>query len=147
MERQGQPVRLVPLLHEKPKVVHREALPWMGRALQAPLLSAAVLLANLRALRRRPGLYLRLLGRLLAASAANPGFLLRTLALFPKSVWVAERLEAEGTAHLHAHFATHPATMALIVSSLTGIPWSMTVHAHDIFVSRVLLREKLAAAR
>jgi colanic acid/amylovoran biosynthesis glycosyltransferase len=119
----------------------------MGRALQAPLLSAAVLLANLRALRRRPGLYLRLLGRLLAASAANPGFLLRTLALFPKSVWVAERLEAEETAHLHAHFATHPATMALIVSSLTGIPWSVTVHAHDIFVSQAMLREKLAAAR
>lgn len=147
LERQGRPVRLVPILHERPEVMHREALPWMGRVLHAPLLSAAVAAASLRALRRRPGRVLRLFGRLAAASAGSPGFLVKTLAIFPKSLWVAERLEAEGASHLHAHFATHPATLALIVSSLTGIPWSVTVHAHDIFVSRVLLREKLAAAR
>jgi colanic acid/amylovoran biosynthesis glycosyltransferase len=147
LERQGRPVRLVPILHERPEVVHREALPWMGRVLHAPLFSVAVVAAGLRMLRRRPGRVLRLFTRLLAASAASPGFLLRTLAIFPKSLWIAERLEAEGAAHLHAHFATHPATLALIVSTLTGIPWSVTVHAHDIFVSRVLLREKLAQAR
>lgn len=147
LERQGRPVRLVPLLHERPEVVHREALPWMGRVLHAPLLSAEVAAASLRVLRRRPGQVLRLFGRLAAASASSPGFLVKTLAIFPKSLWIAERLEAEGAEHLHAHFATHPATLALIVSSLTGIPWSVTVHAHDIFVSRVLLREKLAAAR
>ena len=147
LERQGRPVRLVPILHERPDVVHREALPWMGRVLHAPLLSAEVAAASLRVLRRRPGRVLRLLGRLAAASAGSPGILARTLAIFPKALWIAERLEAEGAGHLHAHFATHPATLALIVSSLTGIPWSVTVHAHDIFVSRVLLREKLAAAR
>jgi len=147
LERQGRPVRLVPILHERPEVVHREALPWMGRVLYAPLFSAAVAAASLRALRRRPGQVLRLFGRLAAASASSPGFFVKTLAIFPKSLWIAERLEAEGAEHLHAHFATHPATLALIVSSLTGIPWSVTVHAHDIFVSRVLLREKLAAAR
>lgn len=147
LERQGRPVRLVPILHERPAVVHREALPWIDRALYAPLLSAAVVAASLRALRRRPRRVLGLLARLAAASAASPGFLLRTLAIFPKALWVAERLEEEGAAHLHAHFATHPATLAYIVSSLTGIPWSVTVHAHDIFVSRVMLREKLAAAR
>lgn len=147
LERQGRPVRLVPLLHERPEVVHREALPWMGRALHAPLFSAAVAAASLRALRRRPGRVLRLFGRLAAASAGSPGFFVKTVAIFPKSLWIAERLEAEGAAHLHAHFGTHPATLALIVSSLTGIPWSVTVHAHDIFVSRTLLREKLAAAR
>lgn len=146
LERQGRPVRLVPLLHERPEVVHREALPWMGRVLHAPLLSAQVAAASLRTLRRRPGQVLRLFGRLAAASASSPGFFVKTLAIFPKSLWIAERLEAEGAEHLHAHFATHPATLALIVSSLTGIPWSVTVHAHDIFVSRVLLREKLAAA-
>jgi glycosyltransferase involved in cell wall biosynthesis/aminoglycoside phosphotransferase (APT) family kinase protein len=147
LERQGRPVRLVPILHERPEVVHREALPWMGRVLHAPLLSATVAAASLRALRRRPGQVLRLFGRLAAASASSPGFFVKTLAIFPKSLWIAERLEAEGAEHLHAHFATHPATLAMIVSSLTGIPWSVTVHAHDIFVSRVLLREKLAEAR
>ena len=36
MERQGQPVRLVPILRERPRVVHREALAWTERALHAP---------------------------------------------------------------------------------------------------------------
>lgn len=147
MERQGWPVRLVPILRERPKVVHREALPWTRRLLHAPLLSPSVFLAVARALRRRPGRLLKLLARLAAASAGSPNFLLRTLALFPQAVWAAERLEAEGVGHLHAHFATHPATMALVVSELTGIPWSFTVHAHDLFVRQEMLGEKLAAAR
>lgn len=146
MERQGQPVRLVPLLHEAAAVVHREALPWMGRVLRSPLASPAVLAANLRALRCRPAAWLRLAAGLVRGSAASPGLLLRTLALFPKSVWIAERLEAEGVGHVHAHFATHPATTACVVSALTGIPWSVTVHAHDIFVDRTMLRQKLASA-
>jgi colanic acid/amylovoran biosynthesis glycosyltransferase len=147
MERQGRPVRLVPIVREHPQVVHREALPWMRRLLDARLLSPAVLGALFRALRRRPGQVLKLLARLAAASAGSPNFLVRTLALFPKAVWAAERLAAEEVGHLHAHFATHPATLALVVSELTGIPWSFTVHAHDLFVRREMLGEKLAAAR
>ncbi len=38
MERQGQPVRLVSLLRENPRVVHAEAKPWMDRALFSPYL-------------------------------------------------------------------------------------------------------------
>ena len=33
LERQGQPVVLVPLLREEPTVVHPEARPWIARAL------------------------------------------------------------------------------------------------------------------
>ena len=46
MERQGQPVVLVPLLREEPAVVHAEARPWIGRALYTPFLDRAILAAN-----------------------------------------------------------------------------------------------------
>lgn len=147
MERQGQPVRLVPLLRERPSVVHPEALGWMDRALFTPWFSAGILTANLRALGRDPALYLGVLGRVLWGASASANFFLRTLVLFPKSVYLAERLRAEGIGHLHAHFATHPATVALVVSSLTGIGFSFTAHAHDIFVRRPLLRQKIREAR
>lgn len=147
MERQGQPVRLVPLLREDPPVVHEEAEPWVRRALFTPFLSAAIVAANLRMVFRAPVGYARLLARLLARTLTAPSFLLRTLALFPKSVYLAERLEGEGIRHVHAHFATHPTTAALVVSTLTEIEFSFTAHAHDIQVQRSLLDEKLRRAR
>lgn len=147
MERQGQPVRLVPLLREKPSVAHPEAGAWMDRALFTPWFSAGILAANLRALGRDPARYLGVLGRVLWGASASANFFLRTLVLFPKSVYLAERLRAEGIGHLHAHFATHPATVALVVSALTGIGFSFTAHAHDIFVRRPMLRQKIREAR
>lgn len=147
LERQGQPVRLVPLLRDDPPTVHEEAEPWIRRALFTPFLSPVIVAANLRMLGRHPVRYLRLIGRLAAGTATSPGFLVRTLAFFPKSVYLAERLEREAIRHVHAHFATHPATAALVASVLTDLTFSITAHAHDIQVNRELLEEKLRRAR
>lgn len=40
-----------------------------------------------------------------------------------------------GIRHLHAHFATEPAGTAELVHRFTGIPYSLTCHAKDIFLS------------
>lgn len=146
LERQGQPVRLVPLLREKRGVVHQEVEPWISRAMYTPFLSPSILLANLRVLARHPRRYVVLLARVLAGSARSLNLLLGTLGIFPKSVYLSERLASEGVGHVHAHFATHPAMAAYIVSCLSGIEFSVTVHAHDIFVRRAILGEKLRAA-
>jgi colanic acid/amylovoran biosynthesis glycosyltransferase len=149
LERQGQPVRLVPLVREHPAVVHREAQAWLPRALFTPYMSPAILAANARALVRRPYQYVRLFGRVLLGCLRSVNVLARTVALFPKCVYLAERLEREGIRHVHAHYATHPATAALIISSLAPITFSFTAHAHDIFVAwrRPLLRLKVRRAR
>lgn len=148
LERQGQPVRLVPLLREHPATVHREAQAWVPRALFTPFVSPAILGANARALAHRPFRYLLLVGRILFGSLRSLNVLMRTLALFPKCVYLAERLEREGIRHVHAHFATHPATAAFIISSLAPISFSITVHAHDLFVGwrRALLGAKVRRA-
>lgn len=145
MERQGQPVRLVPLIRERPAVVHDAARPWVQRALYTPWISPAIVVASLRALARHPVRYLALLRRLLAGASwkALPG----TLAIFPKSVWLAATLEREGIRHLHAHYATHPATMALIVSHFAPVTFSFTVHAFDIQGDRSFLDWKLREAQ
>jgi colanic acid/amylovoran biosynthesis glycosyltransferase len=135
LERLGQPVRLVPMIRENPTVVHEAARPWVGRALFSPWKIGF------------PWSRIPLLLRLVAGTITRPATLLRTVALFPKSVWLARQLEREGVTHLHAHFATHPATMALVISTLTGIPFSFTVHAHDIQLDRSLLRWKIREAQ
>jgi glycosyltransferase involved in cell wall biosynthesis/O-antigen ligase len=146
MERQGQPVLLVPLIHEHARVIHREAEPWVARALYTPFVSVPIVVANVRMLRRRPWRYAKTLLRVTGGTLADPTFCVRSLALFPKAVYLADRLERDGVQHVHAHYATHPATVALIISSLTKVTFSFTVHAHDIFVRRLLLAWKLEAA-
>ncbi len=147
LERQNQPVCLVPMLREFPKVIHTDAKPWDHRALYTEFLSCRIVVANLRMLLCHPLKLPLLLLRLLSGTLRNPSVLLRTMALFPKSVFLAKQLQEEGIRHVHAHYATHPTTMALIIAELSDTTFSFTVHAHDIFVERSLLRWKLREAR
>lgn len=53
-----------------------------------------------------------------------------------------------GVRALHAHFIHTPASVCRYASLITGLPWSCSAHAKDIWTSREWdLREKLAGAR
>ncbi len=57
-------------------------------------------------------------------------------------------LPASGVSHLHAHFAHSPTSVAMFTSHLTGLPFSFTAHAKDIYTSNPeQLREKIQLAR
>ncbi len=58
-----------------------------------------------------------------------------TVFKFLKAGYLAALLEERGIQHLHAHFANVPATMAELVHLLTGLPFSFTAHAKDIYLS------------
>lgn len=58
-----------------------------------------------------------------------------TVFKFLKAGYLATLLEERGIQHLHAHFANVPATMAELVHLLTGLPFSFTAHAKDIYLS------------
>lgn len=146
LERQGQPVVLVSMIREDQRVVHPETHEWTDRVIHAPFLSSRVVAAFLRACIRSPLLIGGLLSWIVVRSIASPRMLSRSLLLLPQATFFAERIAAQDIRHLHAHFATFPATIAHIVSKLTGASYSFTAHAHDIFVNRRLLREKVGAA-
>lgn len=55
-------------------------------------------------------------------------------------------MESLGVERVHAHWATYPTLAALIIKQLTGIPYSFTGHAQDIFVERGGLGIKVAEA-
>lgn len=48
---------------------------------------------------------------------------------------LAQRLLAARIAHLYAHFIDMPVTVAELASSLSGIPFSISAHAKDIWLS------------
>lgn len=66
---------------------------------------------------------------------------------FARLTDVAFQLKAQGVRHLHAHFATEATTFAQTLSLLSGLPFSFTAHAFDIFLAPHRLEEKMHAAR
>ncbi len=101
---------------------------------------------NLRALRRSPARYLRILGSLLARTLLNPIHCIKSLGLFPAAVAFAEVIRERGIEHIHAHWATYPATAAYIISRLLDIPYSLTAHIYDATLIRAMMREKFRQA-
>ncbi len=66
-----------------------------------------------------------------------------------QAVELARLALARGITHLHAHFATVSTTVARLAALLTGLSYSFTAHAKDIYheeVSSADLRRKLADA-
>lgn len=98
--------------------------------------------------------------------ATRPVLLFRAFALTLKTGWHADRplrihfiylleacivflwLRETGAEHLHAHFGTNPATVAMLVRELGGPPWSFTAHGPEEFDKPALiaLPEKIRRA-
>lgn len=146
LERLGMQVEVFPLIHEQESVAHAEAQDVIDRAHYSTLFSRAVLAAQGYWLRRRPLAYLSVWARALIGNVQSPKFLSRALVVVPQAVWFAQQMRELGVEHVHAHWATHPALAAFVVRQLAGVPYSFTAHAHDIYVERPMLGEKLRAA-
>lgn len=128
-------------------VMHPEAAAFVERAHFAPFFSWAIALAQLHYLVRRPVAYFGALWTLIRANWGSANFLLGGLAIFPKAVYFARKMEQLGVRHLHAHFANHPAAAAYVIHRLSGIPYSFTAHGADLQVDQHMLREKVQGAK
>jgi colanic acid/amylovoran biosynthesis glycosyltransferase len=146
LEQLGWQVALYPLILQEQAVVHADAQRWIPRARHAPFVSPQIALDNARTFLTQPARLASLWAKTLWENRTSPNFLLRAAALLPKAVTLASQMQAEGVTHIHAHYATHPALMAWLIHRLTGISYSITVHAHDIFVRTEMLPTKLSDA-
>ena len=109
-------------------------------------LSAGCIRWALYYLGRQPETCLRLLGMIIRDTWRRPLDLAKSLVSFHKSFALAAAVRAMDCDHIHAHWSSHPATAAMVVSKLTGIPFSFAFHAYDLFATRILLRRKLREA-
>lgn len=50
-----------------------------------------------------------------------------------QAAWLAREAKLKGITHLHAHFGTVATSVARLASHFTGIPYTFTAHAKDIF--------------
>lgn len=92
---------------------------------------------------RRPVRMAKVVLQAVAGNLRSPKFLARAMVALPVAMAFARRMERDGVQHVHAHWATHPALAAWAIHQLTGIPYSVTVHAHDLYVVRPMIERKL----
>lgn len=81
-----------------------------------------------------------------ALRSRKPGLLWR----FLQAGYVASEARRLKVRHIHAQFANRPTSVANLASKMTGIPFSFTAHAMDIFKQKVnpkALAQKAEAAR
>lgn len=146
VENQGGEIALYPLICENPEVVHDEAKKWIPRRNCISFFSFELLAANFKMMLKKPATYLSTLFKVLYWNLPSPKFFIRTLVIFPKAILTAEKLQKENVNHIHCHYATHPALLAYVIKQLTGIPYSITIHSHDIYDNHVMLEQKLKEA-
>lgn len=142
----GVEVYLFPLLKEPGEVKHEAVTRVMPLVTFHPYVSMPIILANLHYLLRRPFAYIGLWFEVFFGNLKNLKFLLKGLAILPKSARFAYEMEQKGITHVHAHFATHPVIAALAVKRLSGIGYSFTAHGSDLHKDQTMLAQKIDAS-
>lgn len=147
LQQQGIEVEVFPLINERAKVIHAEAKPFVARAHYLPVFSLSILFANLYFLMKKPAAYLGMWLAVLRGTFGSLNYMAGGLGIIPKAAKFAYDMQRLGITHVHAHFANHPTVAAFVINRLTGIPFSFTAHAHDLYVDQHMLKEKVRAAK
>jgi len=123
------------------RIVHgHELVKWTrGEALH----SLRVLKAAVAETLAVPGQTAEAVGRLISSRSLTVA--IKNLAVVPKALWLARVAVRWRADHMHCHWAGTTATMTMVASWRSGIPWSFTAHRWDI-VENNLLATKAASA-
>jgi colanic acid/amylovoran biosynthesis glycosyltransferase len=141
--RQGHEMLIVPR-SPRDAIFHKDAEALVESTITEPLVSWAIMRTSVAVFVRHPLLTIRAF--ILLLSSRNPTVFIKNLVVFPKALWLADVARAFGAMHIHAHWASTTATMAMVASCVSGIPWSFTSHRGDILENN-LLRRKLKRSR
>jgi glycosyltransferase involved in cell wall biosynthesis len=133
VRRSGIDVHIFSLLKPHGTLVHDRVQGLLPQTHYSPLVNKDVLAAQLYFLRRNPMGYARALVRLMWQTYREPRVLLGAVALFPKSVLFARRLEELAIDHIHAHFVWLEALAAGVAKDLLGITFTIHPHAFGLF--------------
>jgi glycosyltransferase involved in cell wall biosynthesis len=142
LRERGEDLVVVSLKSGEEPLRHQGVEPFLESLVRAPSPIAALGAFVAFAL-ERPGAAFGTLAKVTLAHIGHPLLLARAVPLVFVGAAVARRLRAMGVEHVHAHWATYPAQVAWTVRALAGIPYSITAHAHDIFLPNPMLREKI----
>lgn len=146
MKKDGFEIEVFPLILEKPKVMHKEAVEFMKVVHHRSPFSWHVFGQNIKWMIRSPKVYFSTLFRVLWENRTDRKFLVHSMAAFFQAVDQINTIRQIGVNHLHAHFPTFSGVFVWTVWRFTGITYSLSVHAHDLYVRHEMLETKYKSA-
>jgi len=117
-------------------VLHDDAKALVGSTITQPLLSLNIVKAAIVESLRAPTKVLRILGWLFQSRSLM--ILLKNLAIYLKGLWLARLARRWKADHIHAPWAAVAATMALVASEVSAVPWSFSARRWDIMENNLL---------
>lgn len=97
--------------------------------------AVGLLRALLATMVRRPSAFARAMGLAMRVGRVSEVGLVKHAIYLAEACVLLGWLDAAGVAHLHAHFGTNAATVAMLCRELGGPPYSITVHGSEEFDS------------
>lgn len=152
LERLGVPLHVFAIMDPREPIVHPEVaqvrakVEYLSTGFWSDL--ARIADCHARLFVRSPARYVAVLLRTFVIRSKPFWSLRATIKHFLQAGVLAYRAQAQGIDHFHAHFAHNPAKLARVASLLTGIPYSFTTHAKDLYLADpVVLADKIHTAR
>jgi glycosyltransferase involved in cell wall biosynthesis len=147
LKKLGMEVELFSIVREQEKTVQPQAAAMMERTHFCRLRSREVVASQWFWLSHEPKRYARAWWRALWGNRTSLGFLLRALMIVPIAAHFARDAQKLGLGRVHGAWATHPTLAAYVIWLLTDIPYSFTVHSHELYIDRTMLGEKIRHAQ
>lgn len=119
------------------ELFHKEAETLLKDTLLVPWFNTKIAIISFIFIVRNPLLLLRLMYDI-AFKSRNIKIAIKNLVILPKALYLSRILKTIPISHIHAHWASTTATMAYVISKITGIPWSFTAHRWDIKENNLL---------
>ena len=138
----GLEVRIISLLGPGPGPAQPLSQQMLPEVWYAPgMLSLELWRAQFHFAFNSPSVYWRLLAHLLRQPHRPRPWvsMAKRLVIFLRAVGAAYHLKGEDVDLLHTHFAWLSGAAAWVCSRLLGLPFTVTTHAHDIYISNDLL--------
>jgi glycosyltransferase involved in cell wall biosynthesis len=123
-----------------PDPPHAQTEPFLRRTLYRPRpTSSATLGSFLKTSFQRPLGLASGLWFLMRMLVMHPGCARELLSAFAAALYFASELSPREARHVHAHFASYPATVGLMLMEICGCGFSISCHAQDIFGTGTIL--------
>jgi glycosyltransferase involved in cell wall biosynthesis len=132
----------------KPKCYHPQDEKFVAQTFYlTPIKPVSYLTANLKWFVRNPRRYLKSMILAFGLRDNFNGQSVHNITHLLGAAVLAEYLVRNKVNHIHVHFAFGAASVAIFVETLTGIPYSLTIHGSDVLLRRPLTEEKLRRAK
>jgi glycosyltransferase involved in cell wall biosynthesis len=99
--------------------------------LRMPL--AQIATSFVRTIMRRPTGALRALGKSFRIGYGSERGIIKHLIYLIEAAVIADWCIRDKVEHLHVHFGTNPAVIAILLKAISGVPYSLTVHGPEEF--------------